>query len=150
MQVSQFIDNTISENEARIQYLTSQNKLLEEKKSRGTTGMQEWIDYSFESSSGLTEEFAQFARDFKKELTKMVNLEWELVNWSRGHFEVSGFLKNRSTEKYIYFSTSDVRHFQNEWYENILIRTAKHDKDYTGGRNCFTTWENLPEDIKSL
>ena len=145
-----FIQDKIDYAKEQITLLQTEITELEELKKRGTTGMEKWLDFPFESSSGLTEEFAQFAKDFKKELVKRVSMEWELVNWSRGHFEVSGFLKNKTTGKYIYFSTSDVRHFPNSWYNDILIRTAEHDKDYTGGSNRSTSWISLPENLKRL
>jgi len=151
MQVSQFIDDKIKENEALIVELVNENRALMHKKENQAiqSGINKWLDYTFESSSGLTEEFAQFARDFKKELIKVIKPDFELINYSRGHFEISGFLKDKYG-KFIYFSTSDVRYFKNEWFNNILIRTAQHDKDYTGGRNCSTTWQELPTAIKSL
>ena len=151
MQVSQFIDKKIKENEAQIVELVNENKALMHKKENQAiqSGMNKWLDYTFESSRGLTEEFAQFAKDFKKELIKAIDPDFELVNYLRGHFDISGFLKDRYG-KFIYFSTSDVRYFKNEWFNNILIRTAQHEKDYTGGDNCYTTWEELPTAIKSL
>lgn len=43
----------------------------------------------------------------------------------------------------MYISISDVRYFTNEWYSNILIRTAKDEQDYRGGFNHHTTLEDL-------
>ena len=37
----------------------------------------------------------------------------------------------------MYFATSDVR-WNDDWFKSVLVRTAEHDKDYTGGRNNFT------------
>jgi len=105
------------------------------KKSETSKGIENWVGFHFESSSSLTEEFASFAKDFKKYLSQQVKeVDFEIVNWSRGHFEVSGFLKHK-TGQFIYFSTSDVRYFADSWYNNVLIRTAEHEKDYTGGSN---------------
>ena len=105
--------------------------------------MENWRDHEFESSCSTTPEFAAFARDFKKELNRNKGT-LDLVNFSRGHFYVSGFLQNRVTHNLVYFSISDVRFFPEDWYNHILIRTAQHDKDYTGGRNFYTTWQELP------
>lgn len=73
--------------------------------------MQQWVNYTFESSSGLTEEFAQFYKDFSRELSKRLKNEWE-SKFSREHFFISGFLKNRQSGKYIYFSLEDVRGYK--------------------------------------
>lgn len=52
----------------------------------------------------------------------------------------SGFWKNPETEKIIYISTDMIP----DRYGNVLIRTAKSDKDYTGGHNEYvSTKEDL-------
>ena len=112
--------------------------------------LNKWIDYDFESSSGLTPEFAEFAKDIKSYIKNNNSQEFELKNFSRGHFYFSGFLMNRATGKYVYFSCSDVRHFSNAWNDNLLIRTAEHDKDYTGGRNNNCNLSELFDKVKQL
>jgi hypothetical protein len=89
----------------------------------------------------LTPEFAEFSRQIKKELRKTKG--YEVVAYSRGHFYFSVFLKNTTNGKFVYLSCSDVRYFINEWHNNLLIRTAQHEKDYTGGRNNFTTFDRI-------
>jgi len=96
--------------------------------------MLKWRNHEFESSSSTTEEFKSFSRDIKKYLKeKMVG--YNLVNYNRGHFYFSAFFEK--DEKFIYISSSDVRHFKDEWLNNLLVRTAENEKDYTGGRNDF-------------
>lgn len=95
----------------------------------------------FESSSGLTPEFAQFARDYKKAIKEKAP-DFELVAYSRGHFNISGFLEHKETKKLVYFNTSDVRGSQ-DWFNSILIRTAEHIKDYRGGSNNYTMLESM-------
>ncbi len=97
----------------------------------------------FESSSGKTPEFLQFYRTFKKEFTKELQfLSATNVQFSRGHFYVSGFF-TLGTQAW-YFSLSDVRGMDYSMKTNpgscmsqLLYRTAKHYKDYTGGRNQY-------------
>ena len=134
MKTQDFINEKIREAEASINYLQNRIKNLKEKRMSGDS-IENWIDFEFESSSGLTKEFAQFARDFKKHIKNNLPDNYELVNFYRGHFFCSGFIKNLATDKFMYFSTSDVRYFRNSWYNDILIRTAEREKDYTGGRN---------------
>jgi hypothetical protein len=137
MQTQDFINKTIQEYEGNIIYLQNKIKDLKDKQTtlKNDNCIENWLDYEFYSSSGLTEEFASFTKDFKKYLKDNLTKDYELVNFNRGHFYLSGFIKNIQTNKYMYFSTSDVRFFKNEWYNNILVRTAEHEKDYTGGRN---------------
>jgi hypothetical protein len=110
----------------------------------------QWKNIQFESSAFITPQFASFARAYKKAIIDALDNNFELVNWNRGHFYVSAFFKNRLTEKFICVSCSDVRFFPNEWCFNILIRTAKHDKDYTGGANNYTSLYAICEDAVRL
>ena len=73
---------------------------------------------------------------------------WEFVRALKNHYEFSAFIK--ANEKFIYFSICDVRYFTNQWYTNILVRTAQHEKDYRGGRNTFTSLPELQPSIKLL
>lgn len=103
--------------------------------------MDKWKGKEIEDWGGqASDEFKQFIKDFKKHITE--ELKWErleLVKFSPNHYDASGFIFNPATSKYAYFSISDVRYFSNKWYSDILIRTAKDTKDYTGGRNDFVT-----------
>ncbi len=47
---------------------------------------------------------------------------------------LSGFIKIE--DKWIYVSSNDER-FNPKYEENLLFRTAKDNKDFTGGRNNF-------------
>lgn len=96
--------------------------------------IREALKQEFESSSGLTEQFASFYRLFKGEFTRALkeNLEVKEIHISRGHFYISGFFQ-LVDGKIWYFSLGDVR-----WGDGkLLIRTAKSFQDYTGGSNNF-------------
>lgn len=108
--------------------------------------MKKWIGYHFESSCYTTEEFKAFARDLKKCIKKKLLPGEEIVNWNRGHFYVSGFIKKN--DKYVYFSIPDVRGYE-DW-SRVLIRTAKNEKDYTGGMNNYTSLDKFAENIQPL
>ena len=49
----------------------------------------------------------------------------------------------RRGDKFVYFSTSDVRFDRFGWADRLLVRIAKHAKDYTGGRNQSTELQNF-------
>lgn len=110
--------------------------------------MQQWINFEFKSSSGLTPEFQQFARDYKVAIKKLLPSGAVLADFSRGHFEASGFIMRN--QKHVYFSASDVRYWHNEWHNHILVRTANGLKDYTGGSNNYTTLDNFTADVDRL
>ena len=97
----------------------------------------------FVSSSQTTEEFKDFFKVFKREFSKELrSIGATNLKFSRGHFDVSGFFT--VNEKIFYFSLSDVRGFEyglrSNPYSNmnqLLYRTAKDYKDFTGGGNQY-------------
>lgn len=113
-------------------------------------GIEAWRGYHFASSSGLTEEWATFSAKMRAHLKKTLAPDFTLISYNRGHFYFSAFIKNNATGKLAYISCSDVRYFSEEWYNSLLIRTAQHDKDYTGGVNGFTTLPKLREAANRL
>lgn len=92
------------------------------------------INRHYESSSSVTEEYMVGKRNFRSVLKKMFKGD-NIIIGSCPHFEFTGFV-NRGT-KYVYFSTGDLR-----WKSNMLVRTAKHDKDWTGGHNNFVNYDD--------
>jgi hypothetical protein len=94
------------------------------------------LKQEFVSSSGLTEQFADFYRLFKREFAKALkrNLDIKEIRMSRGHFCISGFFQ-LADGKIWYFSLGDVR--WGSFRDKLLIRTAKSFEDYTGGANNF-------------
>ncbi len=91
------------------------------------------IQAGFESSSEKTPEFKSFATAFKSFLKKELTAAGaELVDFSVGHFQCSGFYQKG--DKLGYFSIADVRSPRES---RILYRTAEHRKDYRGGQNNF-------------
>lgn len=117
-----------------------------DKIERMSAVMKKWKNHYFESSCYKTEDFKAFAGDLKKYINKNLPPSSKLVNWSVGHFYVSGFIQKG--EQYVYFSLRDVRGY--DWYDNVLIRTAAHCKDYTGGRNNYTSIEFFGQSVQNL
>ena len=68
------------------------------------------------------------------------------IKYSNGYYYFSGFApKNNKT---IYFSIPDVRYGWASDGLNLLIRTAKDYKDYTGGSNNYSSL--IVKDIQEL
>lgn len=87
----------------------------------------------FESSCFETPQFKAFAASFKRALKKDAKESaFEVVDFSKGHFELDGFLRHKETRRYVYFSIDDVRFFKDEWKDKVLYRLAKDEKDFTG------------------
>jgi len=124
------------------------NLLVEQEKWRGLMKIKKWLGHEFESSTGRTPDYLRWHRDFKAAIRQQLPEGAELIMSKPNHFDASGFVK--LGDKYVYFSVSDIRHWQDEWFRNILIRTAKSDKDYTGGRNCRTTFNDFTTNVERL
>jgi hypothetical protein len=105
-------------------------------------------NWEFSSGSVIDEDFKVFARLFKKHIANNLPPRTRLVTYGRGHYEVSGFIERQG--KCVYFAISDVRYFPGNWRENILIRIASSDHDYTGGSNHYTRLEEFKEQIDNL
>jgi len=149
MNVSELLNDKINSKRREIESLSSEIIGLQKQQEQQKPGIEEWVDYEFETSLGLTEEFNSFYHDIRKFLKKELKEEFELTV-KRGHFEFLGFVKNRKTNKWAYFSCSDVRFFKNEWFKNLLVRTAKGERDFTGGRNTFSEFLNIRENLLKL
>lgn len=105
------------------------------------------LKHGFESSSGKTPEFMVFCRTFKSEFRKVLNeLGCTKLECSNGHFYISGFFNSASGQLW-YFNIGDVR-WMSEY--SILIRTAQHRKDFTGGQNMYAGIENLSSNLNRI
>ena len=105
--------------------------------------LEKYIDYEFSSGCYTGDDYKSFQTKYINFLRSMCKQNhWQLVNIGRNHYCFSAFIKS-AENKCVYISISDVRFFTNEWYNNILIRTAKNEQDYHGGFNHRTTLKEL-------
>ena len=103
----------------------------------------------FESNSGTTQAFLNFFRTFKREFSKELrSIGATNVQFSIGHFYVSGFFTSVSGQVY-YFSLSDVRGMEFSLRNNpdscgsqLMYRTAQDYKDYSGGGNQWISFKS--------
>lgn len=112
--------------------------------------LKKYIDYEFSSGCYTGEDYKSFQTKYINYLKAMCKENhWELVNVNKNHYCFSAFIKS-SENKCVYLSISDVRYFSNEWYNHILVRTAKNEVDYRGGFNNYTTLEKLDNTVAKL
>lgn len=88
---------------------------------------------NFESSSGKTPQYLSWFRLFKREFTKFLtdNKASNIELGKPNHFDMSGFFTLNN--QIWYFRIEDLRWSK----DNMLLRTAKSNKDYTGGQNQY-------------
>ena len=105
-----------------------------------------------EDWGGVTsDDYKTFEKKYRNILKKICKEKgFELTWFSGNHYEFSAMF--RSDYKYIYMNISDTRYWRNEWFNNILIRYAKHAKDYGGWHtiNDYTNLPHLDEKLESM
>lgn len=89
-------------------------------------------------------EFLPIAKKEFKSLAKKLGAE---LTFSGNHFEYSAFFKK--ADKHIYVHIGDVR-YDDRWYDSVLYRTAKDEKDYSGGANNYCSYGDLETELNDL
>ncbi len=89
----------------------------------------------YESSSERTPEYLHWHRTFKREFSKFLTQHGALnIKIAKpNHFDMHGFFTRGS--QHWYFSIGDLRGFK----DNMLIRTVRDDRDFTGGPNQYAS-----------
>jgi hypothetical protein len=113
--------------------------------------MENWVSFQFSSGGFAGSDYIAFQKNAKIDLKAMAEENgFVLHGFSKGHYEFSAVLKDKETETYIYVSISDVRFFPNKWWYEVLYRTMAHEKDWTGGSNCFCRWSDIGVKARQL
>ena len=103
-----------------------------------------WGDYTH--ANFFKGYFIPIARKEFKALAKKIGAE---ITFSPNYFEWSAFFIKDG--KYIYVHVGDVRYdVGGHWYDSVLFRTAKNEKDYSGGCNRYCSYEELAEELSDL
>ena len=88
----------------------------------------------------LGEDFKKFFRNEKRRITENLKaIGCTNIKLDYGFYYFMGFFNSPSGQLY-YLSCSDVRHFG---YTQLLYRTAKHYKDFSGGMNQYVDVKQL-------
>ena len=118
---------------------------------RNINDLNGYINYTFSSGCYTGEDYKTFERKYINYLKAICNNNnWSLIKFNKNHYCFSAFIKGGTENKYVYISISDVRYFNNDWFNHILIRTAKNEVDYKGGFNHYTTLDKLEGKICEL
>ena len=103
------------------------------------------IGQGLESScSSKTPEFLAAYRIFKKEFTAILkNKGCTDIEIGKGHFYTSGFFRAPTGQLWYYCAQSFT-----EPLRTLMYRTAKHNKEWTGGSNQRANLSNLEENLR--
>ncbi|MCD7832946.1 MAG: hypothetical protein LUH00_02995 [Lachnospiraceae bacterium] len=103
-----------------------------------------WKIHDF--STGITsgDDYKKFQRNMRSDLRKQAaDNHMVIQEFSGSHYEFSAILKSETTGKLVFVSISDVRFFKNQWFNHVLFRRMKDEKDYSGGNNHFCSWPEI-------
>lgn len=108
-----------------------------------TRNVKKWHNYSFKPEEYKTaKDFVRFARNIKAEITDQIrDGGYTLRIYIRGCYYISGFVCGYD-DRCVYFNISDVR-YEHDRYNRILVREARNDHDYTGGRNVYVKLDEI-------
>jgi len=104
--------------------------------------------WEFTNGSTTGEDFKEFAKLFKKFVRTNLPPRSIIAAFNSEHYILSGFIQRE--DRFVYFSISDVRHFPGRWTNEILVRTARDTRDFTGGMNQYTTLESFKRSVDRL
>ena len=113
--------------------------------------LKQYINYEFSTGCYTGNDYKTFQTkyiNYLKTICKENN--WSLIKVNKNHYCFSAFIKGGTENKCVYISISDVRYFNNDWYNHILVRAAKNEVDYKGGFNHYTTLDKLEYKICEL
>lgn len=108
-----------------------------------------FINHVFSSGPYAGKDFQSFNTKFKNAIKKLLPQGYSIYSWNKGHYYCSAVIQT-DNGTYIYMSIPDVRWDSYGWIRDILYRTMKHDKDWTGGQNHRTSLFTFTRDIASL
>lgn len=114
--------------------------------------LEKWYNKQIEDwGSETSPEYKNFQTNYRSVIKDFCkDIDMELHSFNKNHYEFSTIIKSNKTNQFYYISISDVRYWKNEWANNILYRTMEHDKDWTGGSNCYSSLQDLPENLLNL
>ncbi len=102
----------------------------------------------------MSDEAKAFVRAFKSYLKRSLP-DCEVIGFKPNHYDTFGFIKKGARYIYVSYNLRDNHPTMANFYKagcigGVLYRTAKHDKDYTGGSNNFSSINDLIENINKL
>lgn len=108
-----------------------------------------------DAGSTVSREYNNFQNAFMRMMKDVADaIGAEITKKHKGHYD--GFLFLRRGDKYVYVSfgnsvnRTNINFDNSNWNGFIYCRTAKSDRDYTGGTNNFVSLKELPNRIDTL
>lgn len=124
-----------------------------------TNKLKRWIGFNFDDNqtfekppregTGESDEMKQFFKDLKSDLKKTLGKQGiQIQRMKPNYYDVSVVVTDGNGQ-FAYISFGNMR-WTNQWDQGILVRTMKHEKDWTGGLNHWCSYEQIPDQILQL
>lgn len=121
------------------------------KMPKKTPVVEDWLNHEFSTGGYAGKDYLDFQRAAKRDLKKIAqSAGFQMHSFSPNHYCFSAVLRQESSGAFAYVSVSDVRSGGRVWYNRVLYRTMRHEKDWTGGFNNFCAWNELAEALTRL
>lgn len=109
------------------------------------------MGHEFSTGGYAGKDYLDFQRAAKRDLKKIAqSAGFQMHSFNPNHYCFSAVLRQESSGAFVYVSVSDVRSGGRVWYNRVLYRTMRHEKDWTGGFNNFCAWNELAEGLTRL
>ena len=129
----------------------TRDDLLVRRWTKMANRMGKWLHHTFSFGCETGSDYDAFQREARAVLRKQAKAAgFALHRFIPGHYEFSAVLRDETTGEFVYVAISDVRFCSSEWYHHVLYRTMAHDKDWTGGYNCWCSWPELGEALSKM
>lgn len=106
-----------------------------------------------DAGSYVSREYRQFQTALIREISNYAKaVDATVVSNTKGHYDTSCFVRRNGKFVYISHSSALSRRAGNVEIDldSFLIRTARHEKDYTGGSNQYCHLSKLQSMIDKL
>lgn len=104
-----------------------------------------------DQGSFISKSYLHFQQDMREDLVSQCKKYGiELRKFSGNHYCFSAILYSPDKDKFAYLSIPDVRYFPLQWRDKVLYRIMKDERDYTGGTNLYSSWDDVVKNIKTL
>lgn len=109
-----------------------------------------WTKHEFSTGIFAGEDYLQFQEEAKADLKRQAEAAgFQLFQFNKNHYHFSAVLQDKDAGDFLYIYINDVRYDKN-WYNKVLYRTMKHEKDWTGGPNHFCPWNELTDALSGM
>lgn len=108
-----------------------------------TNKLEKWVNHKFSTGDTAGNDYLAFQREARADLRKQAAAAgYRLFKFNKNHYCFSAVLQGEKTGDFVYVSVNDVR-FNTNWYNKVLYRTMKHEKDWAGCTNQYCAWDSI-------